>query len=366
MARAMKKTIILHIGHFKTGTTALQVFMAQNAERFREAGLHYAESHLKNAKQSALAFSLFHAVGVRELMHGYDDDTPPETLWRKFFDEARRRPEPAVLASSEEFMRLGAWPEAADRLHRIIISAAGEFDFRVIAYLRPPQAHLRSWYNQLVKMRQKIGDFDSAVQVGMEPVHLDYALALRPFFEMFGARAVTLRLFDDALREENRLFIDFLAALGLPAPPAGLVWPQNDPNPRLDDRLLEIVRIAQNAGLPGPAVRALAERASAHFDAEAARLPTVAAGFEAVAEQTRRGIETLAAIKGEEFDTAPLLAALPRPQASDSQQPGELLGFLLEEYARMQHRQRKKFSDHSARIEALEARLAALDNGKTD
>ncbi|MCC5987725.1 MAG: hypothetical protein JJT95_08585 [Pararhodobacter sp.] len=232
----MKTTNFTHVGHFKTGTTALQVFRVKNADRFRKVGLHYAESHREDAKQSALAFALYHAAGVRELMHGYDDDTPPEMLWREFFDEVRHGPEPTVLASSEEFMRLGAWHEAADRRRRIIGTVAGEFDFRIIAYLRPPQAHR----------------------------------------------------------------------------------------------------------------------------------PAVDAGFGAAAEQARCGIEALGAIKGGEFDTAPLLAAFPRPQASDSLRPGQLFRFLLQEQARMQHRQRKKFADHTARIEALEARLAALADRKTD
>lgn len=367
MAQAMKKTVILHIGHFKTGTTALQVFMAQNAARFRAAGLHYAQTSRKNAKQSALAFALYRAVGVRDLMHGYDDDTPPEALWATFFKEVRSRREPMVLASSEEFMRLGAWPEAADRLRGIVDAASDEFDFRIIAYLRPPQAHLSSWFNQLIKMRQKVGDFDSAVLSGMEPVHLDYALALRPFFDIFGARAVTLRLFDDALRQENRLFADFLSALGLQRKPTRLAWPEGDPNPRLDDRVLDIVRLSQNSGLPAPAVRSLATRATGHFDAEAALAPVAPdAGFDRVVDQARRGIEMLAAVKAGEFDPAPLLADLPHPRGGDAPEVRHVLSFMLGEQARLQQRLRKKLADQSARIEALEARLAALADGKSD
>lgn len=327
----MKKKIFLHVGHFKTGTTALQVFMARNAARFRSVGLHYAECRRKNAKHSALAFSLYRAVGVRTLMHGYVDDTPPDAIWREFFDEVRSRPEAAVLLSSEEFMRLGAWPEATELLRKIIAPASEEFDFRVIAYLRPPQDHLRSWYNQLVKMRQKVGDFESAVLAAMEPVHLDYALAMGPFFDIFGAEAVTLRRYDGALRADNRLFTDFLDTLQVSSP-EGLVWPEADPNPRLDERVLEIVRLAQNAGMPPPRVNALKERASAYFDAEAAFLP--AAGdddLDAVAGRARRGIEALAEIKGDMFDPAPMLAGLPRPQDTTPGKTDALLGFILHE-----------------------------------
>ena len=108
----MRKTIYLHIGHYKTGTTALQVFLARNRAKLLRRGLGYPEKICNHAKHSKLAFSLYHATGVDTLMHGYRDATPPEEIWAQIFAAARASKAPKLLVSSEEFMRLGAHPAA--------------------------------------------------------------------------------------------------------------------------------------------------------------------------------------------------------------------------------------------------------------
>ena len=87
---AMKKTLFLHIGHFKTGTTALQVFLSNNQAFLARNDLFYAETRRHLSKHSDFAFSLLHATGVKTLMHGYDKPEEPEDLWQTLFDEVRR------------------------------------------------------------------------------------------------------------------------------------------------------------------------------------------------------------------------------------------------------------------------------------
>ena len=60
----MPKTLFLHIGHYKTGTTALQIFLERNAKLLAASGFEYPNFWTHNSKHSAFAFSILRAAGV--------------------------------------------------------------------------------------------------------------------------------------------------------------------------------------------------------------------------------------------------------------------------------------------------------------
>lgn len=348
----MTKTIYIHIGHFKTGTTALQVFFKRNAALFAQEGLLYPDVLELNAKHSALAYSLYRAVGVETLLHDYDLPDSPAEMWEGLFEHIRNAPQPAALISSEEFMRLGAHPEA-EALLRQIVGAAHGIDFRIIAYLRAPRGHTRSWYNQLVKMRIPVGDFNTTLRSGMENVHLDYSAAIRPWVDIFGADRVTLRPFEERLRGGSALYDDFLASIGH-SMPEGVEFPQSDPNPRIDDQVLEIVRLYRNAGFPKPLIRQSIERALEYFASEEERLPTDSPELDALLETTRTGLEGLRDLPGSGLDIDLFLNELPEPEDEFSLAHTRQIGFLLNEIMLLHTRLRKALPALERRIDVLE------------
>lgn len=349
---SMTKTLHIHIGHFKTGTTALQVFFKRNAENFAREGLLYPDYLERNCKHSMLAFTLYHAVGVKTLMHGYNRPESPSEMWQGLFDTVLNAPQPAALISSEEFMRLGAHPEAEELLRQLVRSVRG-IDFRIIAYLRAPRAHTRSWYNQLVKMRIPVGDFNTTLCHGMENVHLDYAAAIRPWVNVFGAHRVYVRPFEDRLREGTAIFDDFLRTIGHRMP-AGADIPQSDPNPRLDDDLLEIIRHFNNADYPKGMIRQGIERAQQYFASDEGRRTAQSADFEALSRTSRAGLEGLRGLPRNGVDIQRFLAELPEPEDEFSQAQTRQIGFLLNELMLLHSNMRKTLPELEARIEALE------------
>ncbi|KPQ07502.1 MAG: Sulfotransferase domain [Rhodobacteraceae bacterium HLUCCA12] len=348
----MTKTLYIHIGHFKTGTTALQVFFKHNAGRLAQQGLLYPEILQFNAKHSALAYSIYRAAGVETLLHGYDLPDPPEEMWEGFLDHVGNVPEPATLISSEEFMRMGAHPQAQDILRGIVANASG-IDFRIIAYLRAPRDHLRSWYNQLIKMRLPIGDFDTTLRSGMESVHLDYGAAIAPWVDIFGADRVILRPFHESLREGTALFDDFLSAIGHPMPDDAMT-PASDPNPRLDDQIVEIIRLYRNAGFPKPMIRQSIERAMEYFASEEARLPADSPDFDAILRMSRQGLEALRTLPGNGLDVDRFQQELPEPEDEFSRAHTRQIGFLINEIMYLHMRLKKVVPALEKRIEALE------------
>lgn len=347
----MAKTLHLHIGHFKTGTTALQIFLARNPRLLKRHDLEYAEPFRHNAKHSGLAFAIYRAAGVTTLMHGYDAPDSPEERWRALFEAVRASPRGGVIASSEEFMRLGGIPAACAMLPELA-ALAPDIRVRVIAYLRAPDAHLRSWYNQLVKMRVPVPDFNTALREVIEPVHLDYGLALRPWIETFGADNVILRPYDDSFRNGTGLYADFLSLFGAELPAAHkLSLPEGDPNPRIDERTLELVRLMQNAGAAPKLVRQMQERALAHFEAE----PAPAGDLDALCARIEAGLSDIAALPYNDVDTAAFAARPPRPEDPQRIEQARTTGFLLREINLLRGRLNKALPEINARLDALEA-----------
>lgn len=339
--------LILHIGHYKTGTTALQVFCERNRALLAAQGLHYAAAPVKFAKHSALAFSLLREAGVEALMHDFANPDSAETLWQRLFDAVRALPAgQSMLVSSEEFIRFGAHPGAAAAL-AARVDTARELRFRVIAYLRAPQAHLESWYNQLVKMRVETGGFEAAVREQMEPVHWDYALALKPWIEIFGPEAIVLRPFDSRLREGDALYEDFLHALGFALPVLAEV-PPGDPNPRLDPRLLALRRGYNRAPLPRGLAEQLLAGARAGLLAEDGH--DAGPDFETIRARALAGIEALARLPGAGIDPARMAEDLPRRPAAPAPVGEEVVTLLAAEIARL----RQQLARQAGRIAALE------------
>lgn len=341
----MKKKLILHIGHYKTGTTALQVFCDRNARALARLGLSYARARRNYCKHSPYAYSLLRAAGADTLLHGFSSPLPPEAFWAGLFAEIRASAAPVTLISSEEFMRLGAYPAAGPRL-AAILATAPDIEMQAIAYLRPVQSHLRSWHNQLVKLGLCEIGFAEAVRTRIEPVHYDYALALRPWVEALGPGGLILRPYDDRLRRGSRIYRDFFQALGLALPPWP-VLPQSDPNPRLDDGLVDAARAANALRL------ASAGRPAAPAGAAAPDFADIRARAEA-------GLREVARLAGPGFPLARFLDALPEPPGPDEAARTARVDRLIHEHAAPQGATEAELNH---RIAALQARLSDQEGG---
>ncbi|MCB1388707.1 MAG: hypothetical protein KDK12_06115 [Rhodobacteraceae bacterium] len=354
----MARELILHIGHYKTGTTALQVFLDRNRALLAAQGLHYATAPVLFSKHSALAFSLLREAGVTELMHNFSKPETATALWQALFDEARALPDgEALLASSEELIRLAAHPAAFDLL-RAEVATAPDLRFRVVAYLRAPQDHLHSWYNQLIKMGANVGGFAATVRAQMEPVHWDYALALRPWIELFGAEALVLRQFRSELRKGDALYSEFLEALGYAVPVLSEV-PDGDPNPRLDGRLLPYKRALNRVSLRQRLREQMLSLATEGLEAEDAGEPRLDA--ETLRQQSEAGIALAAALPGASLDAEAMLKALPDLTEGPVERMEATIVLLASEIARL----RGHVAMLSGRLDLLENTPAEPDESRS-
>jgi len=356
----MRKTLYLHIGHFKTGTTAIQQFLHLNPRLLKRNDLAYAETKREYFKHSDLAFSLYQAAGVQELMHGYAKQETPEQVWAAVFDELRRSRQSGMIVSTEELIRLACFPQAVETLKQIV-AAAPDIDIKVIAYLRAPESHLRSWYNQLVKMGCKTPSYNAAISQKIEPVHYDYDLALRPWISMFGAEAISLRPYNNESRKDYALFDDFLSIFGIKRPNRGVSLFSEDPNPRMAEEGVEVARILQNVNAARWVVKSTQDRFITFSKGEQVEdLYGKGDGFDQVRGRTLAGLDQLALELPEFSETlAQLRADLPEPNEKASEDGWLLAGFLLAELNTLRKSINKQNFAFEKRFEVLEAQLAS-------
>jgi hypothetical protein len=200
----MKKKLYLHVGSHKTATTFLQNSFANNPAVLAKLGILYPRS-------GQIYQAHFKLSG--DLRDESQKRTPLESLphWAALFEEVEASPLLIVLLSSEEF----GWGTDPGRLSAL----AERFDVSVIFYMRSPDSHLESFYNQFVKdfQTRETRTLDSYV-VEEALGFLDTMRLLRPWSDLFGARAVKLRIFSEAALQDG-ILADMLKVMGVTVVP---------------------------------------------------------------------------------------------------------------------------------------------------
>lgn len=195
----MKKRIFLHIGSHKTATTFLQNSFANNPAALAEIGVLYPRSGMIYQAHFKLSGELRdRALAERPL------DRLPE--WAAMLAEIDASPLQTILLSSEEF----GWGTDPERLAVL----AERYEVKIVFYLRSPDSHMESFYNQFVKDFITRESRTLETYIAEEPLtFLDTAKLLKPWAEIFGPEAICLRLFDKAFLPDG-ILPDFLRVLG--------------------------------------------------------------------------------------------------------------------------------------------------------
>lgn len=248
--------VILHIGHYKCGTTALQRRLANHRAQLRSQGVVYPElgvfpqADLPN--HSALVFEMLRARDVRTAQWyetRRDELSEPPTiddLTERLRSEIDAAAEAgcAVVMSSEEFMRFGAGAPTEGMVDELA-ELLGPVDVTVFAHLRRPDGHLPSWYNQVVKLGATPENLSQNLARSVRTIQVDYAKALSPWVERFGADRVIVRRYE---HRRGDITDDMLEAVGLDVTlPVGTERWENE---RFPDVFIETLRRWNALGAP--------------------------------------------------------------------------------------------------------------------
>lgn len=230
--------IYLHIGRNKAGSTSLQDFFLAQRDALAAAGLRYCLfGHLKDSVPGVLGFQTQFELAAH----------------------ARAGADPAYLVSNE-FMF--GWP--LDYTDSMAAGLAG-FDVRIIAYIRPYGAWIRSAYADAVKNGENSRDFDRYLD-WMAP-RISAWPYLEGWGEAFGWDRVRIRSLDPADLVGGELIGDCLTALNLePALATGAARSNQAPDWPVVEMLRRLITRDDEAGWD-PAARRIADPLRALMEA---------------------------------------------------------------------------------------------------
>lgn len=182
--------IILHIGVHKTGTSALQAFLARNAALLLERGVFYKPTTPEWPNHNPLAAAF---------MPGSIDDGP--TRLATTLEEAEGK---TLLISSEMLCEPGVDLD-------LLLSCLKGHEVRTIAYIRHPSDIVVSAFNEVVRHHgthwtRPLNDQPFAY----DPSQFD---VLRPWLKVPN---ITLAPYDRPQWVGGSIFSDFLAMIGVP------------------------------------------------------------------------------------------------------------------------------------------------------
>lgn len=198
---SLVKTVYLHIGTPKTGSTSIQRFLARADEELAEQGTLYPEAGRPDTDwsdqygQHELYWSIAGKRGVED-----------EKVWRKLRQEVDEFSGRRVVISAEGFggCRSGEIRRVAAHL--------APHPIHVVVYLRPPIQFLRSTYKQCVKT----GTFcDSFAQFVEEMVpQCNYLDLVSRWQRCDAVESLDIQLFDK-VKEAPGLEASFSEAVGI-------------------------------------------------------------------------------------------------------------------------------------------------------
>lgn len=246
----MRKTIYLHIGSSKTGTSSLQHFLHEHRDWLKASGCLVPESEVKG--HHPLAVSIIRGFTGYRGPWNRNYKGNHETLWARFRKEVKGSSCPVVLVSSELFRQLvGAkWRDQTGEMLQWLGRQLADFDVRVVCYLRPLGEHVKSHYKHLVKVGNKdtLADWIE-YNIARDSIHTSPDTFLNAFADEFGKENMILRRYDKASLVNGNTIDDFLDLVGLP--PQAWSATSKQSNVSLPNDLVDTKRIFNNvSGAP--------------------------------------------------------------------------------------------------------------------
>ena len=206
----MAPSLDLHIGTHKTGTTAVQYACHTLQPRLAACGVLYP-----SAARGPEGEPRYGHHPLQWGLRGARGHTPSDAAaaWADVAREVAERGPAHVVVSSEGFESLQQDAVQAVAEHARHVT---EGPVRVVLYLRPLYAYLRSAYKQQLQGGTTALPFE-AFALHKVRTALPARLAAR-WADAFGADALVVRLFDEARRVPGGLLADFLGVVTAPAP----------------------------------------------------------------------------------------------------------------------------------------------------
>ncbi len=256
MSRAVP-LLFLHIGINKTGSSAIQRFLAENPRMLLRHGVLYPRSGRHENAHYLLSSAL--GFGPVEKARDAGEAASARTLERlrvRLESESRRHPAARVVLSSEQFVR-----PLDPRPVRGLLAA---FDCRIVVYLRRHDHWWASAYGQALKTVSHppwgMGpEAYIAWSRERQPGQRRYRPLLERWCSVFGRENIIVRPYEP-MQNPDGVVADFLRTIGAPELAAQAGIAVDRVNTALDAGTLALLEIVQRAGIDPRTQRRLRRR----------------------------------------------------------------------------------------------------------
>jgi hypothetical protein len=208
------KTLLVHIGTHKTGTTSLQIFLEQNRKMIEKAGLT-----LPRAGRPVQFGTGNHVIGWNLLVHERSEEL------QQLAAELAASPNASALITSEDLCLVYARPKALGLLKEAV--EAGGHTAKVIVYFRPQAGYAESIYVERIKhdyVRTMASFIERSLDEGMyvpdgSPIQIEfqYSRLLGPWMEAFGRENMIVRAYQPG-QPNDVIFREFLGIVAQETP----------------------------------------------------------------------------------------------------------------------------------------------------
>lgn len=238
------KTVYLHIGTSKTGTSALQSFLLDNQEILREKGYCYETmpfSYLDRASKRRNAHFLLEKAGSEEeesvlKVH--------KSTGYALLGEWLEQKEHVILTDENLWngMRGNAWEIFEEFLSFLQMHGA---QIKIIVYLRRQDEYMLSWWKQTVRSGKVFMEWKDFQSVASSKMLLNYNKQLKKYAAYVGKENIIVRRYEKERFKGNggTIFSDFLEAIGLEYTDEYEIKTEKV-NESLSDNYAEIKRVA--------------------------------------------------------------------------------------------------------------------------
>lgn len=192
----------------KTGTSAIQSFLANNPEFLNKNGLYFPETNRKG--MNYMAFSLLDKVPP--YVHQKLDVTKND-LYKQLKKEINRSKSSDIIISTEAYSLISSSYFMGEKAPKVLKKLLSEkyFNFKIIASIRKQDDYLISQYNQHIKTH----NFDSLFYGDIDQFYdkkkelLDFNTILKRWEKVFGKENIILSVYDkrkDSVEEFLKIF----------------------------------------------------------------------------------------------------------------------------------------------------------------
>ncbi len=205
------KTVYLHIGFHKTGTSALQEYLSEHRDYLFENGILYPECFDTKYPGNV---DLSWAFNKKPPKWSSVNDENQNEVFEFYAKQLDLTTCDSIVISSEDFVLLDNQIESIVKIKDFFQN----YEVKIIAYIREPIDFIISLYSHAVRARAINVDLKMFIAEQFSFRSADYPARLHPWVKVFGKDNLIVNKYAPQEFVNNSLVEDFFDSIGLNIP----------------------------------------------------------------------------------------------------------------------------------------------------